>query len=63
MAEGGSQGTLVSGVAQRYATALFELAEENVPPAHRGTAAPGAPVAFHFLDIEQRQQRCRRDGR
>ena len=28
MAEGGSQGTLVSGVAQRYATALFELAEE-----------------------------------
>ncbi|QEL24164.1 F0F1 ATP synthase subunit delta [Bosea sp. F3-2] len=29
MAEGGSQGTLVSGVAQRYATALFELAEEN----------------------------------
>lgn len=29
MAEGGSQGTLVSGVAQRYATALFELAEES----------------------------------
>jgi F-type H+-transporting ATPase subunit delta len=29
VAEGGSQGTLVSGVAQRYATALFELAEEN----------------------------------
>ena len=29
MAEGGSQGTLVSGVAQRYATALFELAEET----------------------------------
>jgi len=28
VAEGGSQGTLVSGVAQRYATALFELAEE-----------------------------------
>ena len=29
MAEGGSQGTLVSGVAQRYATALFELAQET----------------------------------
>ena len=29
MAEGGSQGTWVSGVAQRYATALFELAEES----------------------------------
>jgi len=29
VAEGGSQGTLVSGVAQRYATALFELAEET----------------------------------
>ena len=29
MAEGGSQGTWVSGVAQRYATALFELAQEN----------------------------------
>jgi F-type H+-transporting ATPase subunit delta len=29
VAEGGSQGTLVSGVAQRYATALFELAEES----------------------------------
>lgn len=28
MAEGGSQGTLVSGVAGRYATALFELASE-----------------------------------
>ena len=28
MAEGGSQGTLVSGVAGRYATALFELATE-----------------------------------
>jgi F-type H+-transporting ATPase subunit delta len=29
VAEGGSQGTLVSGVAQRYATALFELAEDS----------------------------------
>lgn len=29
VAEGGSQGTWVSGVAQRYATALFELAHEN----------------------------------
>lgn len=29
MAEGGSQGTLVSGVAGRYATALFELASEG----------------------------------
>lgn len=29
VAEGGSQGTWVSGVAQRYATALFELAQEN----------------------------------
>ncbi|MDP3257241.1 F0F1 ATP synthase subunit delta [Bosea sp. (in: a-proteobacteria)] len=28
MAEGGSQGSLVSGVAGRYATALFELASE-----------------------------------
>ena len=28
MAEGGSQGSLVSGVAGRYATALFELADE-----------------------------------
>ncbi|KRE09907.1 hypothetical protein ASE63_05220 [Bosea sp. Root381] len=29
MAEGGSQGSLVSGVAGRYATALFELAGES----------------------------------